>query len=213
MVSYQLLEKNCHFVKLKIQAAAKESVHISNNYTIQDRDSHSQSFYLNFGSSLARDNIRSSLQAANANAEFRGLSISRDKQHFDQHIFVDHKSAHTTSTQKFKSILFDQSRYVFNGKQIEANQLNNNLMLSENAEVDTRPQLLIDNDDVKCSHGATIGQLNDAELFYLTSRGIAKEIARSMLCKAFARELIEDCHDQIKNLIDGHLTSVLQEGE
>jgi Fe-S cluster assembly protein SufD len=127
-----------------------------------------------------------------------GLYIVGDEQHADTHSVIDHKQPHCTSHQLYKGILDGKSRAVFNGKVFvrhgalgtDANQTNKNLLLSNDAQVDTKPQLEIDADDVKCTHGAAIGQLDEDELFYLQSRGIHSDLARNLLTYGFAEEVI-----------------------
>ena len=126
-----------------------------------------------------------------------GLYAVRDRQTVDHHTSVDHAAAHTTSRQLYKGILHDHARAVFNGhiriapqaQQVVAEQSNRNLLLSETALVNTNPQLEIHADDVKCRHGATVGQLDDAQLFYLRSRGIGEARARELLTQAFLLEV------------------------
>ena len=120
------------------------------------------------------------------------------RQHVDNHTRVDHLSPHTTSKELYRGILDGQGRAVFNGKVVvaphalktDAEQANHNLILSRGAEIDTKPELEIYADDVKCSHGATIGQLDEDQLFYLRSRGLAMEAARQVLVAAFAERLL-----------------------
>ncbi|MBK8314296.1 MAG: SufD family Fe-S cluster assembly protein [Acidobacteria bacterium] len=127
-----------------------------------------------------------------------GLYVVTGKQHVDNHTTMDHSRPNCTSHQLYKGILDGKSRAVFNGKVLvregalltDAHQLNKNLLLSKDSSVDTKPQLEIFADDVKCSHGATVGQLEDDELFYLASRGIAPEQARALLTFGFAEDVI-----------------------
>ncbi|HDT12261.1 MAG TPA: SufD family Fe-S cluster assembly protein [Candidatus Marinimicrobia bacterium] len=128
-----------------------------------------------------------------------GLYAGRHEQLMDNRTVISHASPHATSNQVYKGILDGESRGVFNGKIVvaqdaqktEAHQLNRNLIISEKAHSDSKPQLKIFADDVKCSHGATVGQLDKTALFYLQSRGISKEIARSMLTFAFANDVVD----------------------
>ena len=127
-----------------------------------------------------------------------GLYVVTGKQHCDNHTTIDHAHPHGASHQVYKGILNDQGRAVFNGKVFvrkgalltDAQQLNKNLLLSSQAHVDTKPQLEIFADDVKCSHGATVGQLEDEELFYLAARGLSPERARALLTYGFAEDII-----------------------
>ena len=143
-----------------------------------------------------------------------GLYLVGGRQHVDHHTRIDHAHPHGTSREYYKGILDGASRGVFNGKVIvhrdaqrsDAQLSNHNLLLSKTAEVDTKPQLEIDADDVKCAHGATVGQLDDARMFYLRSRGVDLTMARSLLTYAFANDVIE----RIRILpLRAHLAQVL----
>ena len=127
-----------------------------------------------------------------------GLYLVEDGQHTDTHSRIDHRVKNCYSHQNYKGILDGKSRAVFNGKVFvhenasgtDAEQSNKNLLLSNEARIDTKPQLEIFNDDVKCAHGATVGQLEEEELFYLLSRGLNEELARNLLTYGFAEEVI-----------------------
>lgn len=150
------------------------------------------------GSSFIRNDIRCRLQGTEAQASLWGLYLSGSRQLVDNHTVVDHLVPSCQSTEWYKGILQDQSHGVFNGKifveqdaqKTNAFQKNNNLLLSGEAQVHTKPQLEIFADDVKCSHGATVGQISEEALFYLTSRGISRESARQLLVIAFAQDII-----------------------
>jgi Fe-S cluster assembly protein SufD len=128
-----------------------------------------------------------------------GLYLANGRQHVDHHTRIDHNQAHGSSREYYRGVLDGAARAVFNGKVIvhpgaqktDAHQANHNLLLSRDAEVDTKPELEIYADDVKCTHGATVGQLDDAQLFYLRSRGIEEATARNLLVHAFAHDVIE----------------------
>jgi Fe-S cluster assembly protein SufD len=147
-----------------------------------------------------------------------GLALTRAKQHCDMRIDVDHQAPYTTSRQEYRAIADDASRSVFNGKvtvqpdaqHIDAQQRNDNLLLSAKAEIDTKPELEIYADQVICSHGATVGELSDEHLFYLRSRGIDGETARSILTTAFANTILdrislENFRDQAQDAVTAHL--------
>ena len=140
-----------------------------------------------------------------------GLYITDGTQHIDNHTRVDHLKPHTQSNQNYRGVLNGKSRGVFNGKvvvhpqaqKIEAYQNNANLLLSDDSEIDTKPELEIYADDVKCNHGATVGQLDKDMLFYLRSRAVDEETARSLLTYAFADEIISNINFQpIKNKLE-----------
>ena len=152
-----------------------------------------------FGGALVRNEIGAVMQGAGIEAGFNGMYFTRGRQHVDNNILVDHAAPGSVSDQFYKGILDGQSRAVFAGKIIvrraaqktNAYQANNNLLLSPDAEIDTKPELEIFADDVKCSHGATAGELDEHELFYLRSRGLDPATARSVLTFAFAGAVLE----------------------
>ena len=154
---------------------------------------------VNFGAVLSRHNIDVRMDHEGAECSIDGLYMVDGSQHTDTHSVIDHLRPHCTSRQLYKGILDGKSRAVFNGKvfvrhgaqQTDAQQTNKNLLLSKEARVDTKPQLEIFADDVKCTHGAAVGQLDEEELFYLESRGINPGLARNMLTYGFAGEVIE----------------------
>jgi Fe-S cluster assembly protein SufD len=153
---------------------------------------------LDFGLLTARHNLCINLRETGAEASAHGLFALDKNDHVDIFSTIIHHAPHTTSNQLFKGILNGDSHGVFTGKiivkkdaqQSHSSQLNKNLLLSKKAHIDTRPQLMVHADDVKCSHGATIGQLSKDEEFYLETRGISKERAKQILCHGFATEVL-----------------------
>ena len=151
------------------------------------------------GARLSRTNIRTELAGEGLECILNGLYLTRGEQLADHHMIVEHAQPHCASHEYFNGILDDKSRGVFHGRilvreiaqKTDAKQTNKNLLLSDDATADTKPQLEIYADDVKCTHGATIGQLNQESIFYLRSRGIGTDTARRMLIHAFAGEIIE----------------------
>jgi Fe-S cluster assembly protein SufD len=151
------------------------------------------------GGGLVRNEISAVLQGAGIEATFNGMYFTRERQHVDNNILVDHAAPGSVSDQFYKGILDGRSRAVFAGKIVvrraaqktNAYQANNNLLLSPEAEIDTKPELEIFADDVKCSHGATAGELDERELFYLRSRGLDPVTARNLLTFAFAGAVLE----------------------
>ncbi len=170
---------------------SKHSFHIG-------RDARVESFNLALGGRLNRSHLLFRLTAPGSSAKLDGLYLGKDDNHIDNVTEVLHLAPHTSSSQLYKGVLEDKSRAVFNGKitivkdaqQVDAQQLNKNLLMSPFAEVDSRPQLAIDANDVKCSHGATIGQIDSQELFYLQSRAIPRDEAKRMLASAFIGDVI-----------------------
>lgn len=169
-----------------------------------ERDAHLYSLTFCAAGSVNRNNIEININGVNAHATANGLYTARGEQHQDNFSHIHHRAAHTTSHQVFKGIMDDNSRGVFTGKivihrdaqQVDSSQLNKNLLLSQKAHVDTRPQIEVYADDVKCGHGATVGQINPEEVFYLESRGIERSKAQKILCHAFAQEVIDSCPDK-----------------
>jgi Fe-S cluster assembly protein SufD len=195
----------------KIQQESLNAYHVGNLNVMQGKDSHFESHSISLGGSLVRNDIHGQLAAEGANIVMNGLYMTSDNQHVDNHTRVDHLKPNTHSSENYRGILNGKSRGVFNGKvivhpqaqKIEAHQNNANLLLSDEAEIDTKPELEIYADDVKCSHGATVGQLDENMLFYLRSRAIDEETARSLLTYAFADEVIKDINfAPIKNRLE-----------
>jgi Fe-S cluster assembly protein SufD len=183
----------------KLQQEAAQGFHVGAIHAAQGRDSRFVSHSMAFGAALARNDITTQFDAAGCTATLNGLYVAGGRQHIDHHTRIDHGRPDGTSREYYRGVLDGRSRGVFNGKVIvhpgaqhtDAEQLNHNLLLSEGSEIDTKPQLEIYADDVKCTHGATVGQLDDAQLFYLRSRGVEEETARALLTYAFAQDVID----------------------
>ncbi len=202
----------------KIQQESLNAYHIGNLNVMQDKDSRLESNSVSLGGSLVRNDIHGQLAAEGAEIVMNGLYMTNDRQHVDNHTRVDHLKPNTHSSENYRGVLNGRSRAVFNGKvvvhpkaqKIEAYQDNANLLLSDDAEIDTKPELEIYADDVKCSHGATVGQLDENAMFYLQSRAIDEDTARSLLTFAFADEVIRDIsfspvRNRLEYLIVGQL--------
>lgn len=182
----------------RVQNENQQAFHIATVQAVQEKDSRWLSHSVASGGRFARNQIQALLNASGAEAVLNGLYLGRDEQLVDHHTVVDHAKPHCESHEFYHGILSDRSHGVFNGKifvrkdaqKTNAKQTNRNLVLSENAVIDTKPQLEIFADDVKCTHGATVGQLNDEALFYLRSRGIGSDDARRMLIRAFANDVV-----------------------
>ena len=192
--------KNTKVEYNKIQNNTPESRLIDTVNVYQEQDSTCDINTLIFGGSFTRNNLNFEQNGYNCESNMNGISILDDNQLADNHTFVDHKSAHCRSNEMYKGVYLGNSKGVFNGKimvrpdaqKIDAFQSNNNLLLSDNSTIDSKPQLEIYADDVKCSHGCTIGQLDEKALFYMRSRGIGIEEAKAVLTYAFASEAIEN---------------------
>ncbi|MFA5261665.1 MAG: Fe-S cluster assembly protein SufD [Candidatus Omnitrophota bacterium] len=181
-----------------IQDENHSNFHVHSTRVSQQKDSGFENFSLTTGGRLTRNNLTVTLLEEGASTHLKGLYLLQGAQHADNHTVVNHIAPHGTSNQLYKGILNGQSQAVFNGKiyvhpeaqQTNAYQLNKNLLMGEHCRVNTKPQLEIFADDVKCSHGATVGQLDEDEIFYLQTRAIPKKTAVSLLAKGFVEDLI-----------------------
>ena len=182
----------------RLQLESELAFHIGTTKVSQERGSSYRSVAISLGAELSRHTLDIAQRAEGTETTIDGLYVATGGQHVDNHTSIDHAFPHGQSNQLYKGILDGRARAVFNGKVFvregalltDARQLNRNLLLSTETTVDTKPQLEILADDVKCSHGATVGQLEDEEIFYLTSRGIRPERARALLTFGFAEDLI-----------------------
>jgi Fe-S cluster assembly protein SufD len=183
---------------LRVQREADDAFHVGTVQATQRRDSLLHSFSFVAGARLSRTNVYTTLGEPGAEARLNGLYLLDGVQHCDHQTFVHHAAERCVSRELYKGILDDESHGVFNGKvlvdsiaqQTDGKQTNHALLLSERARVDTKPQLEIFADDVKCTHGATVGRLDETALFYLKSRGINRDAARALLTYAFAAEAL-----------------------
>ena len=177
----------------------EKAFHVGTSRVKQEKDSSFSSASFTLGTALARHDLEVLLDAPGAYCSLNGLYLTADNQHIDNLISIDHAQPHCTSRLKYKGILDGKSRAVFGGtvmvrphaQKSDAEQTDKNLLLSQSAEVDSKPSLLIYADDVKCSHGATAGHIDADTLFYLRSRGLDLDTASRMLVHAFASEIIE----------------------
>ena len=183
----------------KFQEESRTAYHVATQHLHIGRGANVISHSFAFGAKLSRNNIRTTLAGEGLDCILNGLYITGDEQLADHHMIVEHAKPHCNSHEYFNGILDDRSRGVFHGRilvqqeaqKTDAKQTNKNLLLSDDATIDTKPQLEIYADDVKCTHGATVGQLNDESIFYLRARGIGIETARRILIHAFAGEIID----------------------
>jgi len=183
----------------KVQQESNIAFHVGGVFANQSRDSNVINHNIALGGVLVRNDIHLNLLGTNAHAGMNGLVVGHDSQHVHNHTEVAHRVPHCSSDEFYKTVLDDKSRSIFRGRIIvaqdaqktSAEQQNNNLLLSADTEADTKPQLEIYADDVICSHGATIGQLDAKSLFYFQSRGIKKDDARRLLTFAFVNEVLD----------------------
>jgi Fe-S cluster assembly protein SufD len=184
----------------RIQRESESAYHIGLTEIAQARDSHYRSFTLSMGGALARHDLRARLDDENVECLLYGLYLGRGDQLVDNHTVIRHEHPNCRSWEVYKGILDDRSHAVFNGKvfvtpeaqKTDAKQTNRNLLLSDSARVDTKPQLEIFADDVKCTHGATVGRLDEIAFFYMQSRGIPRDVAQQLLIYAFAAEVVAE---------------------
>src|SRR5438477_8986865 len=184
---------------VKFQDESREAFHIATVHGQFGRHSRVNAHSFALGARLSRNSIHVNLAGEGLECILNGLYLTKGEQLADHHMIVEHAQPHCASHEYFNGILDDKSKGVFHGRilvqqvaqKTDAKQTNKNILLSDDATVDTKPQLEIYADDVKCKHGATIGQLNDESIFYLRSRGLGAETARRMLIHAFAGEIIE----------------------
>ena len=205
----------------RVQRESANAFHIATTKARTGRDSAYETTSINLGGLLSRHDIEVALDDEGSHCAVDGLYLIGEDQHSDTHSLIDHRHPHGTSRQLYKGVLDGKSRAVFNGKvfvrhgaqQTDAQQTNKNLLLSEEAHVDTKPQLEIFADDVKCAHGAAVGQLNEDEVFYLESRGINPALAKNMLTYGFAEEVIEKIKiESIKRELDSVVLNRLSHG-
>lgn len=213
------LEENAVLRYYRTQKGSLRSYHIGQTRVWQQRNANGTYFNLDAGSAISRHNLDLILNGEGSNAILNGLYSTFDDQLVDNHTFVDHRVPNCISNQLYKGILNGSSHAVFNGRilvhsiaqQTNSYQLNKNLILGKDARIDTKPQLEIFADDVKCTHGATIGQLNEDELFYLQSRCISRREAVRMLSRGFMEDIVatvpnETVREKMNQLLEPSFT-------
>ena len=206
--------QNAHLTLYKMQTESEKAYHFGGTYVKQAQNARFTHHNFAFGGMLARCDIHTDLEQA-AECELNGLYLGSKRQHLDNHTRINHLKPYAISREMYKGVLDDRARGVFQGRVVVAedaqktdSQMNNrNLLLSSDAEADTKPQLEIYADDVKCGHGVTVGQLDEKSVFYLQSRGVDDETARNMLTFAFANEMVGKV--KIRSLHDKLLERVL----
>ncbi|HJR17106.1 MAG TPA: Fe-S cluster assembly protein SufD, partial [Gemmatimonadales bacterium] len=202
----------------RIQRESERAYHVGLTHVEQAQDSHYRSFSLAMGGALARHNLTARLNGENVETLMYGLYLTRGDQVVDNHTAIHHDQPNCRSWEVYKGVLDGRSRAVFNGKvfvkpeaqKTDAKQTNRNLLLSDAAKVNTKPQLEIFADDVKCTHGATVGRLDDIALFYARSRGVPAHTAQLLLTYAFAAEVtsevvLEPVRDELERLVRNRL--------
>ena len=191
---------NANLAHITLQLEAETQVAISGTHVKQERDSHYQNYLVAVGSKIKRNDLQVNLTESNARATLHGVYMCKHQQHIDNQTAIDHIAAHCDSEEAYRGLIADKGKATFNGRihihkdaqKTEAHLNNKNLLLSKQAEINTKPELEIYADDVKCSHGATIGQLDEKSLFYFQSRGIDQKTAEAMLCFGFVNAMVTE---------------------
>jgi Fe-S cluster assembly protein SufD len=206
----------------KIQRESREAFHVATFQILADRDSAPSSHSISIGGSLVRHDVNAVLDGEGVDCILNGLYLAEGAQHVDTHMRVEHAKPHCASHELYKGVLDGKARAVFDGliyvhkgaQKTDAKQSNRNLLLSRDAIANSNPQLEIFADDVKCTHGSTVGQLDDDAVFYLRSRGIGEEAARSLLTYAFASDVVERIKvEPVRHDLEEFLFARLPQGE
>lgn len=212
-----VLGDNARLTLAKLQCESERTWHFGGNYLRQGKGSVFQHHSFAFGGLLARTEVHTDLDEG-AECELNGLFIADGQRHLDSHLRVEHRQPRAVSRETYKGIATDHARGVFQGRVVvheqaqksDAAMSSRNLLLSADAEIDAKPQLEIYNDDVKCSHGVTVGQLDEESVFYLESRGLSDAEARGLLTYAFANEMATKlANAKVRTLVEAQLASKL----
>ncbi|MDJ0880056.1 MAG: Fe-S cluster assembly protein SufD [Gammaproteobacteria bacterium] len=213
-----VLKKNAHLKHYRIQQESHNAYHLSRVALKQKNGSIYKNVNLALGGCWSRMDIQTAFEGQQASCDLQGVYTVRDQQYNDIHIDVKHQQPNCTSQEKFRGIIHGKGRAVFDGRilvskdaqKTDAQLSNKNLLLVDDAEINTKPQLEIYADDVKCSHGTTVGKINPEHMFYLRARGIPEDQAYRMLCLGFAEQVLEAIEDKpIQNYIHGLLSNLL----
>jgi len=214
------VSENGNLNHIRLQNESIAAFHIGSVYVDQKPNSHYFSSSITFGAAISRINISARLDGQGCEATLNGLYMGHGNQLIDNHTFIDHANPHCNSYESYQGILTDQAHGVFSGKilvrpdaqKTDAKQSNNCLLLSDEAQINSKPMLEIYADDVRCTHGATVGQLNEDAIFYLRSRGIAEQQAKNILTYAFAEQVIEGIAvKEVREYVDKILLARLSE--
>lgn len=214
-----VLGEGASLTHLKLTEEGSAATHTGLTVVQQARDSRYHALSINVGGRLVRHDTWVNLDEAGAECQLDGLFVADARRHLDQHLHVKHSAPHTTSRQTWRGIAAGRGRGVFDARVVvepgafkaDAQQSSRNLLLSPHAEIDVKPQLEIYADDVKCGHGATVGQLDEAQVFYLRSRGIAAEAAYALLLRGFAEEALGLMkHSGLTDWLEPHLANALR---
>ena len=198
-VSEIVVGENAQFEYNKLQDKTQDNYSISTEQVYQQANSNFTINTATLNGALVRNNLNIEVDASNCETNLSGLYLGQNNDHIDNHTIVDHKKPHCNSNEVYKGVLNDSSTGVFNGKvfvrqdaqKTNAFQANNNILLSDDAVVNSKPELEIYADDVKCSHGSTTGQIDEEAIFYLQSRGVSRKGALNLMINAFAKDTLE----------------------
>lgn len=216
-----IVGENASLDHVKLQQEGERAFHVGTVQAYQERASRFHSHSVSLGAALARHDIQTVLAGEGAECTLNGVYQVSGRQHVDHHTKLDHAAAHCSSREYYRGILDGKSSGVFSGaiivrkdaQKTDAIQSNKNLLLSEEATINTKPELQILADDVRCTHGATIGQLDEEALFYLRARGIGMEAARHLLIRAFANDVIARVRDaSVRQRLESELLARLSAG-
>jgi Fe-S cluster assembly protein SufD len=216
-----VMETDARFEYYKIQNDNRHTNQVSTTHIRQIGKSYVHTVIISLNGNIVRNNLNVIMEAANCESHLYGLYFQEGQGHIDNHTIVDNRQPNCLSNELYKGIMADSSTGVFNGKifvepkaqKTNAYQSNKNILLSESATVNTKPQLEIFADDVKCSHGCTVGRLDEEGMFYLRSRGISEKIARSLLLHAFAIDILEHIKpESIRTYVDQLISERLEFG-
>lgn len=199
-----VLDENAQLTINKIQYEGSGSFHISGEWVEQARDSSFTMNTVTLNGGLVRNNVHVHVNGQNCTTNLHGAYLLKDQQHVDNHTVIDHRVANCASNELYKGVVDDKGTAVFNGKvfvrpdaqKINAFQSNGNVLISESASVNSKPELEIYADDVKCSHGSTTGQLDEEAIFYLRARGVSEKAARQLMVSAFVDDVLEKIEDE-----------------
>ncbi|MBN8544589.1 MAG: Fe-S cluster assembly protein SufD [Ignavibacteria bacterium] len=217
-VTESVVDRNGRLEHIKIQEESLKTFHISNTGITLEKESTYASYNINFGGSIVRNDLNARFNGEHAHCTLNGLYIAQGTQHIDNHTLIDHAVPNCESHEMYKGVLDHTSRAVFNGKvfvrkdaqKTNAFQENKTVLLSDSARIDTKPQLEIFADDVKCSHGATIGKLSDQSIFYLRARGISEQLAKTIIINAFANDAVHTITiDSVRQQIEERVATKL----
>ncbi len=220
-VNELFVNDNAQLTHYRVQNESTNAHHLSGINLLQGANSHYDSLHVALGANWSRNDIDVQYSGKGAHCELNGLYWVNNKQLSDFHLNVEHNQSNCSSVENFRGILSGKGRAVFDGRilvardaqKTDAHLTNKNLVLSRDAEVDTKPQLEIYADDVKCSHGTTVGQIDPRQVFYMRSRGIDETAAKKMLCLGFAGEILEKVKlEDVKSFVEDRISQNILRG-